>query len=522
MITGKLLTKTVRFISVSKFEKQLDYAEETQINTLQRIINMNKNTVFGRAHNFQKISDIESYQRFVPIFNYSKLKPYVNMILQGHSNVLFSSKHIWWVKSSGTTGKPKLYPISEQRLIDDRKITARELFCYLLWDKENFKVMKGKMLSFVAAAVMEHINDIPVGYISGVIAFTQGKIIQRLMAIPKYVVNIKDPLEKYYETLLHALNNNITLISGTSSFVVRALKYLYEPILDDILMDSRIKPNVRKKIEHLRSLGQYKIKQIWNNLRMMAWSGVNIKPYLSWIYQYIGSIDLLEMYIGSEGMYAFQMYPEEGLVLNIDKYFFEFVPEEEWNTKRNPTRLTISEIKRGHRYVLLVTGNSGLYSYSLDDVIEVVKTDPVMIRVIGKVGKVLNIATEKLTEQEVGQALMRTAEKCDAVIGEYIVIPKVKNGQGMYQFYIHFNREPSDFRTFESTLDETLKDANYVYKLVRDEEIIVHPRVQPVSKAFFDYIETKLLEEGKPLGQFKPLHIEPVEPFEWFLKEVGM
>jgi len=208
-------------------------------------------------------------------------------------------------------------------------------------------------------------------------------------------------------------------------------------------------------------------------------------------------------------------------VLNVDKYFFEFVPEEEWSNKQHPRRLTISEVKKGHRYVLLVTSSSGLYSYTIDDVIEVVKTDPVMIRVIGKVGRVLNIATEKITEKEINMALNVAAERTNSVIGEYIVVPKIANGQGRYQFYINFQKHPPDVSLFENALDQALKEINYVYQLVRDEDILGKPNVQLVSDIFFNIIERRLLENGKPLGQYKPLHIEEVEPFDLFMRDVN-
>ncbi|MGQ4914288.1 MAG: GH3 auxin-responsive promoter family protein [Candidatus Asgardarchaeia archaeon] len=523
MLGAKIVTKTIKAVNISKFEKMLEFAEETQIQTLRRIISYNKNTLFGKAHNFGEIHTIRDFQHNVPIYNYYKLRPYIRQILSGKTNVLFSDRQMWWVKSSGTTGDPKLYPITESRITGDQKIGTRMVLSYLLWDKENIKILKGKMLSFTATAIIEYINNIPVGYISGVMAATQSRLIKHLMAIPQYVINITDPSKKYYETLVHALKNNITLISGASSFIVKALKFLFDPeMMSKVLDDPRVKVSQKANISILYSNAKnYKVKDIWNNLRLIAWSAVDIKPYKKWFNQYVGDVDFFEFYTGSEGMYAFQLYENENLVLNVDKYFFEFVPEEEWSNKQHPRRLTISEVKKGHRYVLLVTSSSGLYSYTIDDVIEVVKTDPVMIRVIGKVGRVLNIATEKITEKEINMALNVAAERTNSVIGEYIVVPKIANGQGRYQFYINFQKHPPDVSLFENALDQALKEINYVYQLVRDEDILGKPNVQLVSDIFFNIIERRLLENGKPLGQYKPLHIEEVEPFDLFMRDIN-
>ena len=64
-------------------------AQEATFNTL---INKAQNTAFGKDHNFNQISDYESFKKNIPLRNYEDLRPYIDRVVNGEENVLFLAK----------------------------------------------------------------------------------------------------------------------------------------------------------------------------------------------------------------------------------------------------------------------------------------------------------------------------------------------------------------------------------------------------------------------------------------------
>ena len=73
------------------------------------------------------------------------------------------------------------------------------------------------------------------------------------------------------------------------------------------------------------------------------------------------------------------------MLLNTDSgIFFEFVPAGEIFNK-NPTRLTLKDVKLNENYVLIVSSNAGLWAYNLGDTIKFVSLNPYRIVVTGRI-----------------------------------------------------------------------------------------------------------------------------------------
>ena len=56
--------------------------------------------------------------------------------------------------------------------------------------------------------------------------------------------------------------------------------------------------------------------------------------------------------------------------------FYEFIPADEFFNP-NPTRISLSDVKMGVNYVIILNTNAGLWGYNLGDTIKFVSTDPV-------------------------------------------------------------------------------------------------------------------------------------------------
>src|SRR5215475_13481782 len=86
---------------------------ETQEELLLRIISRNRATRFGRDHGFDRIHTLNDYRRQVGVADYERLRPYVERAKDGEFNVLTADPVVMFAVTSGSTGEPKLIPITQ-------------------------------------------------------------------------------------------------------------------------------------------------------------------------------------------------------------------------------------------------------------------------------------------------------------------------------------------------------------------------------------------------------------------------
>jgi hypothetical protein len=94
----------------------LQHPHRTQLETLQRILEANRGTEFGRAHAFDRIQDAAAYRARVPLRTYGELAPYVERHRRGESNVLVAGSLVGFAISGGSRGKPKPLPVTPESL----------------------------------------------------------------------------------------------------------------------------------------------------------------------------------------------------------------------------------------------------------------------------------------------------------------------------------------------------------------------------------------------------------------------
>ena len=497
MIVPRILLKLYQKSVIHSLERALESPMEAQEKVLSRILRNARSTLFGKKYKFIEIKTSEDYAERMPLMTYKDYKPFIDQILNGQQNVLFPDKVVWWVKSSGTTGKPKLYPISERRIKMDQTASARVFLSYATRREDTYKMLNGKALFFAAPPVTGMIDKIPVGYISGVLAAKQNLILKRFVIPSIDVLNLEDIKTKYLLTLKSVAMNKVTALVGVSPFLISLIRHYY-------LLDEEI--GLPMTFENENFYERAILHAMWKDLMVMIWSGASISPYKRWIQEYIGDIDYAETYTASEGFFGQQIDETEGALLNIDQYHFMFVQEEDL-AKPNPRKYLLDEVKKGTTYLMLFSSETGFYSYNIGDLIEFVTLDPPRVKVKGRTGKLINIATEKIPEETINAAIAYASQATDAIIEEYTVCPVIEDSGSFYQFFVEFKKLPKSQTQFVELIDDYLKSVNDVYKLVRESEIIGLPRMVTVLSDTFRRIEYTLIEQRKALGQMKIPHL---------------
>ena len=462
-----------------KAEQYKNNAIEYQEKLLFSLIKKAENTRFGKEHIFSEIKEIQDFQNRVPVADYEQLKPYIDRIKNGEKDILWTSLPEYFAKTSGTTSGSKYIPISKEGM--SYQITAAQsaLFHYMV-KKNNAYFVNGKMIFLQGSPELEEINGIKTGRLSGIVAHHIPNYLQK-NRLPSYETNcIEDWETKIDKIVEETENQNMTLISGIPPWLIMYFEKLIE----------------RK--------GK-KIKEIFPHLQLIVTGGVNYDPYREKMeYLLGGDVDIIQTFPASEGFFAFQDdHTQEGLLLLTNNgIFYEFIPLEEFG-KQNARRLTLKDIELNKDYALIITTNSGLWAYSIGDVVRFISKNPYRILVSGRTKHFTSAFGEHVIAFEVEESMKSTIEKHSAQITEFHLAPQVtpKNGELPYhEWLIEFEKQPENLEKFRKILDDEMRKRNVYYDDLISGNILQPLKITCLTKnAFRQYAK----EVGKLGGQNK-------------------
>ena len=142
-------------LSLRKVYKWINNPIDTQDKVFKNLINVGKKTVFGKDHNFAKISVYEDFKKNVPITDYEGLKPYLNKVIKGESDILWKGKPIYFAKTSGTTSGVKYIPITKESMPTHIK-AARDSILFYIIEKKDASFVDGKMIYLQGSPILDN------------------------------------------------------------------------------------------------------------------------------------------------------------------------------------------------------------------------------------------------------------------------------------------------------------------------------------------------------------------------------
>lgn len=445
---------------------------------LKMLLKTGKNTVFGKEHRLETVSDPAGYAQAVPIRDYEQFKPYIEQVKEGKQNILWKGRPIYFAKTSGTTSGVKYIPISKDS-IDNHINTARNaLLCYMA-ETGNAAFASGKMIFLSGSPELERVANIPTGRLSGIVNHHIPSYL-RSNQLPSYETNcIEDWETKLDKIVNETINKDMTLISG-------------------------IPPWMQMYFDRLIERSGKKIADLFPHFSVMVQGGVNFEPYKARMFESIGKkIDSIELFPASEGFFAFQdSQNAEGLLLNTNSgIYYEFVPVGEIFSE-NPTRLGLRDVKTGENYAMIISSNAGLWSYNLGDTVKFVSTEPYRLVVSGRIKHFISAFGEHVIGEEVEQALLQASKEHQVKVTEFTVAPLIQQekGKSYHEWFIEFEQEPADREGFVRSLDLNLRKKNVYYDDLIGGNILMQLQVRAVRKnGFIDYMRSI----GKLGGQNK-------------------
>lgn len=475
-----ILSKPLARYIVKQQQEWIARSIQVQDKWRSELVRKAAGTQFGKDHFFRDIHSYDDFRQAIPVSDYEDLKPYVEKIKSGESDILWPGKPLYFAKTSGTTSGTKYIPISKDSISNHIGSAKNAILTYIDETKKS-EFLDNKLIFLSGSPILTETGGVLTGRLSGISNHHVPGYL-RSNQMPSYETNcIEDWETKLDKIIDETLDQPMSLISG-------------------------IPPWVQMYFDKIIERTGKKIKDVFPDFSLFIYGGVNFEPYRAKLFESIGKpIDSIELYPASEGFFAYQdKQHEEGLLLLLDTgIFYEFIPVEHFFDE-NPKRLSIAEVEVGQNYAVIINNNAGLWGYSLGDTVRFVSTDPYKILVTGRIKHFISAFGEHVIGEEIEKALRYAQERHPEVeVIELTVAPMVNPADGglpYHEWLVEFATPPHDMERFANDLDQRLTELNIYYKDLIKGSILRRLELVPLRRnAFIDFMRAN----GKLGGQNK-------------------
>ena len=433
---------------------------EEQEQVLRDLLETAKDTQFGKHFDFGGILGSEnikaSFAESVPYFDYDSInEKWWSQLHEGKSDITWPGIPDYYALSSGTTGKTsKRIPVTEEMVGSIRAAGIQQVFAMSNFDMPADFFEKGILMLGSSTDLAEK-DDHLEGEISGISASNIPSWFSGFYKPGKDIAAVDDWDNRVQMIAERAKDWDIGAISGIPSWIELMLQ---------------------KVIDH-HKLND--IHDIWPNLQVYTSGGVAFGPYEKNFNALLGKpITVIDTYLASEGFIAFQSRPEtDAMKLVTDNgIYFEFVPfnpdyiQPDGSLVEDAPSLTLSQVKKGQDYVLIISTVSGAWRYLIGDTIEFTDIERAEIKITGRTKFFLNTVGSQLSVNKLDNAIRHIEEKFNIKISEYTLCAK-RFDDGFYHSWYLGTDGNSNKDTLVKALDDFLKSANKNYKVARNKAL---------------------------------------------------
>jgi hypothetical protein len=527
-----------------RFEDATRHPELAQARVLDRLLRRNAATRFGHDHGFGTIARPAEYTCRVPIRDYEGFRPYVARIVAGEADALTAEAPVMFTTTSGTTGEPKLIPVTPSWR-DEMAALMRLWTFYALRDHPG--LLDDRILTMVSPAIEgTTATGIPFGAMSGLAYQRLPWLVRRKHVLPYAVTLIADHDTRYFVTMRLALARDVssvgtpnpsTLIrlaetaSSRAEEIVRAIHDGVLGVPDFAIhghgaaspatvrreLGAGLRPERARAAFLEKTLGSSGTGSCWPGLTLVAcWLGGNAGVLARRLGPYYGThVPLRDLgLIASEGRLTLPLEDRSAAgVLAVHTTFFEFIPEGRSDDPTPPTLLA-HELEDGERYYIILSGGNGLYRYDLNDIVEVrgfhERTPKVAF--VRKGRDMVSITGEKLHLNQIQEAIRDAEQKTGVEIWQFRLIPDVE--QSRYDLLVelaHPAEPAAGLAGFGRAVDQALGALNIEYAAKRASRRLGPPRLHVMRRGWAERLCRAEFHQGRRDHQHKWAAIRP----EW-------
>lgn len=406
-----------RWRLADKFTADTRAPQVAQKSALDRVLDAARGTEFGAKYGLETVRTYREFSQTVPVHTSKDMEPWLDRVFSGEQGVLSRHSLQSFVKTSGTTGYPKMIPVTHpwsQRCQEAQTLWLMGLL------KEFEGIHQGKALTTLGRQVEGTTpQGIPYGSNTGRIRGKQPWYVRQRWAIPPDIAQISDPEVRHYAWLRVALTVRATTWTTANPSMVLAMCRRFREWEDPLRADlqagtlaqgpgARVPQTMRRRLEkRLRRVDPptvWEMSSFWKLHVINCWTQGPARYFADRIPAAMG-MDIPVRDIGfqaSEGVFGIPLHSTwDGAVAWVGGHLMELKHSESGRV------IPVYEAERDTPYSLVVSTTSGLCRYDMNDRVEVVgryQNTPVL-RFLGKGTDVSSVVGEKVTGTQVWQAL---------------------------------------------------------------------------------------------------------------------
>ncbi len=485
----------LRLVAAVLHHRQMNahkHAARYQAKLLKRFVQRYQHTEMGRAFGLADIRSPLDFSTRVPTRTAADYTPWWNRVLtENPPGLVHPSRLVYMAKSSGTSGRSKYVPFSEEQMAVFKKFSNqgffhvfRELNDYSLLD-ENILVNSG--------AAMETFPDVGITAAlgSGLATLNATRFAQALIRPTAETMAIANWEEKIRRTIEETIHLDIRMATGVPIAFVSVLEHLLA-------------------YANAHGIPAKTAKDIWPNLKVYAYSGTSIEMFRQRITTLLGEgVEIFEIYSTTEAPIGFQYkFGKPGLLVDVTSTYFEFEPADPDAKQKLGRRLGLHEIEVGIPYDIVVTSPGGIFAYQLGDRVEFLSKNPYVLQFCGRNIEEINICTEHLRLPHAQSAIDASAAQHAVKVRHFLLCPQLaanpdEKASG-YEWLIEFDLPPADTAAFTAALDQHLKEIHDMYRMYRSSEVMKPPMLNVIAPGTFD----RYARENLAFGQGKLVNLQ--------------
>ena len=525
--------------SADKFIRQTVQFETSSRDMLKQILTLNRGTEFARRCGLDGPNPQRVFES-LPTTTYADYEPYIERLANGEQNVLCGEPVVYFSTTSGTTGPPKMIPVTRRHM---RMSVGEKLKSMGLGVREGFlKPMRGPLMTIMT----EHLSGRTKGGLPKGAATTGGfkelgRIADMVLSSPVEVTRVHDQTAARYLHLLFGLRHErlwtiLAFFPATILFTLRDLQTHAEPLLRD-LADGTINPELdlptetrghllqrlRPDRDRARALTAvlenecFTVPNIWPHMGcILTATGGSFRFYADQLQPFLGDVPVFSpIYAASEATIGFGFSVNQPYYLTVpDHAYIEFLPLGQTD---DPQALPIPawQAEPGCSYEVIVTNLAGFLRYRMHDIVRVVEfhgQTPV-IEFVERQGQIIDVIGEKTAEHHIVEAIEAACHAVNEPLVDYFVTPDSGQNPACYVLAIEGWQSGSNSaqlnQDFLEAVEAALRKIAPDYDEERELGTLGPMEMVLLRQGAFQRSRERRIAAGASASQIKMRHIIP-------------
>ncbi|WP_323991735.1 GH3 auxin-responsive promoter family protein [Nguyenibacter sp. L1] len=473
-----------------------------------------------------------TFREIVPIRTYADFEPLIDSEVHTKGGVLSTSPVRRWLKTSGTTGKPKRIPYTDHWMTAYRVpamkamwgtflLNCPELLAhpYATFDTQTVREVPGDHIFGVPYQGISNRNP-PLGASDWTPPWYEA---------PWYIPSLpSDHLTKMYYRLRWLVTKDVRFLTAINPSTILSILdslRLFASVLVKEIADGSVAginmvapdPEAARRLEKILGRSTYSLNDVWPNLmHYSTWASAAARLYDAQMLHALPCAKRLPfMSCGTEGVVTIPLDGSQlGQPLAVDQAWFEFIPAEDepneyLSGKRRADTLLYDELDVGKEYHVIMSQLNGLTRLYTGDIFSVEKIEAGVpyIYFTRRHGVYHSFTGEKLTEVEVVSAIERGLAQFGAPLGLFLCGARWGSPPGYsIAIELHLPRK-LDVTEIATAIDLHLQHISIEYASKRESGRLDGIQVALIQhQAIAKYVESKRNPGNTTQYKYKPFH----------------